>query len=204
MVMVDGRVVVVVWCTTFETVLIEIFTGTLQGVIKSMLMQHLVELRDSTDKDPERLIHSQQLYTALAEFLDENGVSIGIARGGASLNGKSWRMRNIKTSESGAARYKGRKVHTHKGHHFVVTTYGHPTWCGHCGNMLWGLMKQGWKCVDCGYDVHKAKDRTGYVPHPSTNTCLTDTALTLAWAPVAAPYHLSHLRNGVVRVSLAS
>lgn len=132
-----------------------------KGVIRSMLLPHLQEIRTSTDKDPERLIHSQQLFTALTEFLEAHGISEGIGARGGSVNGKSWKMQNIKTSHSGAARYKGRKVHTHKGHHFVVTTYTHPTWCDHCGNLLWGLMKQGWKCVDCGFDVHKAKDRTG-------------------------------------------
>eukprot|EP00038_Savillea_parva_P004790 m.142202 g.142202 ORF g.142202 m.142202 type:complete len:1139 (+) comp11580_c0_seq2:162-3578(+) len=134
---------------------------TEKGVIKAMLLEHLEELRDSTDQDPERQRQSQQLYTSLSEFLEEYGISVGVVPGG-SLKQKSYKMKQVKTSQSGAARYKGRKVHTHKGHHFVVTTYTHPTWCDHCGNLLWGLMKQGWRCVDCGFDVHKAKDRTGY------------------------------------------
>ena len=47
-------------------------------------------------------------------------------------------------------------------HHFVVTSYSHPTYCGHCGKLLWGLMKQGWQCVDCKFNLHKSGDRTGH------------------------------------------
>ena len=104
-------------------------------------------------QDPERQIYNEQLLTALIDFLESNGVSVGglgsrVGSGTGSLKGStlSRRTKATKASETGA-RYKGRKIHTHKGHHFVVYTYTHPTWCGHCGNLLWGIMKQGWKYV---------------------------------------------------------
>ena len=28
-------------------------------------------------------------------------------------------------------------------------------WCDLCKNFMWGLRAQGYKCVDCGYNVHK-------------------------------------------------
>ncbi|XP_076816522.1 RAS guanyl-releasing protein 2-like [Clavelina lepadiformis] len=45
-------------------------------------------------------------------------------------------------------------------HDFSETNYFHPTFCEECGRLLWGLMKQGWKCKDCGINCHKhCKDR---------------------------------------------
>ena len=28
-------------------------------------------------------------------------------------------------------------------------------WCDLCKNFMWGLRAQGYKCSDCGYNVHK-------------------------------------------------
>ncbi|CAI4223592.1 unnamed protein product [Auanema sp. JU1783] len=39
-------------------------------------------------------------------------------------------------------------------HDFYETTFLTPTTCGHCGKLLWGLIRQGWKCKDCGLSVH--------------------------------------------------
>ncbi|VDM84007.1 unnamed protein product [Strongylus vulgaris] len=39
-------------------------------------------------------------------------------------------------------------------HNFHETTFLTPTTCGHCGRLLWGLIRQGWKCKDCGLAVH--------------------------------------------------
>ncbi|XP_078482474.1 uncharacterized protein LOC100175460 isoform X1 [Ciona intestinalis] len=40
-------------------------------------------------------------------------------------------------------------------HDFVETTYFHPTFCEECEKLLWGLVKQGWKCKGCGINCHK-------------------------------------------------
>ncbi|KAL5009235.1 hypothetical protein ScPMuIL_014816 [Solemya velum] len=40
-------------------------------------------------------------------------------------------------------------------HGFHETTYFKPTFCIHCTGLLWGLIKQGWKCKDCGINAHK-------------------------------------------------
>ncbi|VDP08466.1 unnamed protein product [Heligmosomoides polygyrus] len=39
-------------------------------------------------------------------------------------------------------------------HNFHETTFLTPTSCSHCGRLLWGLIRQGWKCKDCGLSVH--------------------------------------------------
>uniref|UniRef100_A0A671VGI5 protein kinase C n=1 Tax=Sparus aurata TaxID=8175 RepID=A0A671VGI5_SPAAU len=40
-------------------------------------------------------------------------------------------------------------------HSLVVQSYRTPTFCNHCGEMLWGLVRQGLKCEGCGLDFHK-------------------------------------------------
>uniref|UniRef100_T1JIP6 Ras guanyl-releasing protein 3 n=1 Tax=Strigamia maritima TaxID=126957 RepID=T1JIP6_STRMM len=40
-------------------------------------------------------------------------------------------------------------------HEFHETTYFKPTYCAHCTGLLWGIIKQGYKCKDCSINAHK-------------------------------------------------
>ena len=39
-------------------------------------------------------------------------------------------------------------------HDFQPYTFKVPTWCEHCGDLIWGCYKQGLKCHECGVPVH--------------------------------------------------
>uniref|UniRef100_A0A8C4R420 protein kinase C n=1 Tax=Eptatretus burgeri TaxID=7764 RepID=A0A8C4R420_EPTBU len=39
-------------------------------------------------------------------------------------------------------------------HHFIVHSCKSPTFCNHCGTLLWGLAKQGLKCEECDMNIH--------------------------------------------------
>ncbi|CAL8312016.1 unnamed protein product [Boreogadus saida] len=40
-------------------------------------------------------------------------------------------------------------------HALYVHSYKAPAFCDHCGEMLWGLVRQGLKCEGCGLNFHK-------------------------------------------------
>ncbi|XP_068405137.1 RAS guanyl-releasing protein 1 isoform X2 [Eschrichtius robustus] len=40
-------------------------------------------------------------------------------------------------------------------HSFQETTYLKPTFCDNCAGFLWGVIKQGYRCKDCGMNCHK-------------------------------------------------
>ncbi|PAA83717.1 hypothetical protein BOX15_Mlig008797g1 [Macrostomum lignano] len=80
-----------------------------------------------------------------------------------------------------------------KAHCFRLTTFKGPHWCDFCQHFMWGLIAQGFRCTDCGFQAHRrCADRVP--PH-----CLPDmkyvkrvfgsdlTTLVKATPPTAVP-----------------
>ncbi|CAL8073161.1 unnamed protein product [Calicophoron daubneyi] len=42
-----------------------------------------------------------------------------------------------------------------KPHTFKLHTFRGPHWCDYCTHFIWGLVAQGYKCTDCGFQAHK-------------------------------------------------
>ncbi len=50
---------------------------------------------------------------------------------------------------------KGIETDPRKIHQFNVHTYATPTFCDHCGSMLYGIFKQGLQCKSCLMNIHE-------------------------------------------------
>ncbi|KAH9285119.1 N-chimaerin [Echinococcus granulosus] len=59
-------------------------------------------------------------------------------------------------------------VDVEKAHNFRIHTFRGPHWCDFCTHFIWGLVSQGVKCTDCGFQAHKRCSLS--VP----NDCLPD------------------------------
>lgn len=46
-----------------------------------------------------------------------------------------------------------------QGHHFTEVQLVHPTWCDHCDDFIWGLLK---KCVQCDSLSHEDRVLYGF------------------------------------------
>ncbi|XP_055361691.1 RAS guanyl-releasing protein 1-like [Betta splendens] len=69
-------------------------------------------------------------------------------------------------------------------HNFQETTYMKPTFCDNCSGFLWGVIKQGYRCKDCGMNCHKlCKDQVAF--ECKKNPKVTNDSPTPSSTPVA-------------------
>uniref|UniRef100_A0A8C4ZPH1 Serine/threonine-protein kinase n=1 Tax=Gadus morhua TaxID=8049 RepID=A0A8C4ZPH1_GADMO len=84
-------------------------------------------------------------------------------------------------------------------HALYVHSYKAPTFCDYCGEMLWGLVRQGLKCEGCGLNYHKRcafkipNNCTGVRKRRLSNVSLPGPSLS---APRPPPQQRSHQEAG--------
>ncbi|CAG9534794.1 unnamed protein product [Cercopithifilaria johnstoni] len=60
-------------------------------------------------------------------------------------------------------------------HNFYETNFLTPTICAHCDKLLWGIIRQGFKCHDCGLGVHRTCKGNVVVECRRINTVMEST-----------------------------
>ncbi|KAL1492011.1 hypothetical protein ABEB36_012517 [Hypothenemus hampei] len=68
------------------------------------------------------------------------------------------------------------------GHAFLKKTFHKPTYCHHCGDMLWGLIQQGFVCEVCNFVVHERCSRTVISPCSSIAASLVKNPVGHCWS----------------------
>ncbi|RXM96723.1 RAS guanyl-releasing protein 1 [Acipenser ruthenus] len=71
-------------------------------------------------------------------------------------------------------------------HNFQETTYMKPTFCDNCAGFLWGVIKQGYRCRDCGMNCHKqCKDLVAFECKKNAKNTAADNSPTSSSTPTA-------------------
>ncbi|XP_031134897.1 RAS guanyl-releasing protein 1-like isoform X2 [Sander lucioperca] len=70
-------------------------------------------------------------------------------------------------------------------HNFQETTYMKPTFCDNCSGFLWGVIKQGYRCKDCGMNCHRlCKDQVAFECKKNAKVTNANDSPTLSSTPV--------------------
>ncbi|XP_064316214.1 RAS guanyl-releasing protein 1 isoform X2 [Phalacrocorax carbo] len=82
-------------------------------------------------------------------------------------------------------------------HNFQETTYLRPTFCDNCAGFLWGVIKQGYRCKDCGMNCHKqCKDLVVIECKRRPKTSVADSSPTSALASSLCPVGVKEQFHG--------
>jgi chimaerin len=97
-------------------------------------------------------IHQQLLATQrTSQFIITNS-----NQSNSILFDKENRAQNlIQKSKSNAIFDRFDIMNSEKPHRFKAQNFKGPHWCDYCLNFMWGLVSQGVKCQDCGFQAHK-------------------------------------------------
>ncbi|XP_053128043.1 RAS guanyl-releasing protein 1 isoform X2 [Hemicordylus capensis] len=83
-------------------------------------------------------------------------------------------------------------------HNFQETTYLKPTFCDNCAGFLWGVIKQGYRCKDCGMNCHKqCKDLVVFECKRRSRATAVDNSPASALASSLCPMGLKEHMHGL-------
>ncbi len=103
----------------------------------------------STNRSTEQITHN---YLSPST---RNSSSIVQQRSSSIINSNSTNL-NPKSSSSNPLFFDRILImQAEKAHNFKMHSFKGPHWCDYCANFLWGLVQQGVKCADCGFEAHK-------------------------------------------------
>ena len=71
----------------------------------------------------------------------------------------------------GARRW--RKMYKVNGHIFQAKRFNRKAFCAFCGDRIWGLGRQGFKCINCKMLIHKKCHKLCRVPCDVSLVCIT-------------------------------
>ncbi|XP_025053511.1 RAS guanyl-releasing protein 1 isoform X1 [Alligator sinensis] len=82
-------------------------------------------------------------------------------------------------------------------HNFQETTYLKPTFCDNCAGFLWGVIKQGYRCKDCGMNCHKqCRDLVVFECKKRSRSMSSDNSPTSALASSLCPIGVKEQFHG--------
>ncbi|XP_066025356.1 rho guanine nucleotide exchange factor 11 isoform X2 [Pocillopora verrucosa] len=122
-------------------------------VVEQTLMPHLEEILAEleTNTDASQVNRNNAMVSALTTFLRQVGITMKQQGNNANILERYQSF----TRKENKPLFKMKSNKKMKGHHFVSTQYTTPTYCNHCGYLLWGAGDQGYQCSTCEYNVHK-------------------------------------------------
>ena len=85
-------------------------------------------------------------------FLDFSGKKQATRSASVSLSGTSIIGDLLRKASNYKLHYQ---VDAHRQHQFIRTSFYKPTHCQHCGDIIWGLHKQGFNCIECSFRCHE-------------------------------------------------
>ncbi|XP_054715101.1 ras guanyl-releasing protein 3-like [Uloborus diversus] len=118
-----------------------------EGTFQRFLRSISEVLLKTYDRDKDGFLSSEEFESMASNFPHIDSFSTLDLDGDGIIN-QSDLISYLSSSKSKALRVIFQ-------HDFNETTYFKPTFCAHCAGLLWGLIKQGYKCRDCGINSHK-------------------------------------------------
>jgi len=121
------------------------------------MRQHVTNIVNSVfkayDLDCDGFISSEEFERIARNFQGLDSFSLVDEDGDGFISMQEMMDYFLKLTSTSAGKHE---VFQNFQHEFFEATYFHLTYCDWCEKVLWGIVKQGWKCRVCGINCHKS------------------------------------------------